>query len=359
MRPAMRILAGLGAGLGALAVLWTAFDLAISAGVFRTIYYTPLVSCEPVPSPPGPEDLVIDRTTGWVYISAADRRWTQAGGIYAMRFDAPEKGVLSLTAGLVEGLRPRGLSLWRDPEGAEKRLFVLSVPADGAPEVRVFRIDDTGPIPALTPLATLTSPLLRSPQDLAADGPLSAYVTNATGHGERSWFRGLEVLLRWDLADVILVSEDKARVVANGLTFANGIVLSGDGERLFVSETTDGHVRVYRRDKRTGDLSLNETMAVGPGPDNLDFDGEGRLWMAGHPDLMSYRGHVQDSEALSPSVVREVKLAPAEKINQRTRTVFADPGSRISGASVAARYDGRLLIGSVYASHLLICKETQ
>lgn len=75
------------------------------------------------------------------------------------------------------------------------------------------------------------------------------------------------------------------RVVAHGLSFANGIALSSDGRTLFVAET--GRYRIWAIDSRASDLDVQSGSAQArvlldnlPGyPDNLMRGREGRIWV--------------------------------------------------------------------------------
>jgi len=75
------------------------------------------------------------------------------------------------------------------------------------------------------------------------------------------------------------------RVVARGLSFANGIALSGDERTLFVAET--GRFRVWRIDAAADNLDVNQASTQAtvlfdnlPGyPDNLMRGLDGRIWL--------------------------------------------------------------------------------
>lgn len=77
----------------------------------------------------------------------------------------------------------------------------------------------------------------------------------------------------------------KTRIVAHGLSFANGIALSSDGHTLFVNET--GRYRIWRIDGRATDLDVKSGSAQAavlldnlPGyPDNLMRGRDGRIWV--------------------------------------------------------------------------------
>ena len=96
------------------------------------------------------------------------------------------------------------------------------------------------------------------------------------------------------------------RVVARGLSFANGVALSADEQTLFVAET--GRYRVWKIDVTAADLDVGRSSAQArvlfdnlPGyPDNLMRGLDGRIWlglsgprsadvdaMAGNPFLRS------------------------------------------------------------------------
>lgn len=77
----------------------------------------------------------------------------------------------------------------------------------------------------------------------------------------------------------------RTRIVAHGLSFANGIALSADGRALFVNET--GRYRVWKIDAEATDLDLSRPSAQArvlldnlPGyPDNLLRGLDGKIWL--------------------------------------------------------------------------------
>jgi sugar lactone lactonase YvrE len=85
---------------------------------------------------------------------------------------------------------------------------------------------------------------------------------------------------------VLAYRAGKVEVVADGLSFANGIVMSQDGSSLFVAET--GAYRVWRIDAASRKLDLHRGPRPGaevaldrlPGfPDNLMRGLDGRIWL--------------------------------------------------------------------------------
>lgn len=87
-----------------------------------------------------------------------------------------------------------------------------------------------------------------------------------------------------DIADgfIVMADGDGARIVADGLGFANECHVHPDGERLFVNETFSKRMSVFRIVGR-GDLRLAhriEDFGQGEFPDGLAFDAEGGVWVA-------------------------------------------------------------------------------
>ncbi|MCQ1571391.1 SMP-30/gluconolactonase/LRE family protein [Neorhizobium galegae] len=94
----------------------------------------------------------------------------------------------------------------------------------------------------------------------------------------------------------------QARIVAHGLSFANGIALSSDGLNLFVNET--GRYRIWTIDARANDIDVQSGSPQArilldnlPGyPDNLLRGRDGRIWVG----LFRPRNPAADSLAQRP-----------------------------------------------------------
>ena len=104
-------------------------------------------------------------------------------------------------------------------------------------------------------------------------------------------------------------------------------------------------------DFASGMLRPKGRIEVGSGVDNIDVDGDGRLWVAAHPKLLTFVRHVSDPKALAPSQVFRI-----DPTSRRVEEVYLELGSRLSGSSVAAFHDGRLLIGPVFDPRFLDCR---
>ena len=104
----------------------------------------------------------------------------------------------------------------------------------------------------------------------------------------------------------------RTRIVAHGLSFANGIALSSDGHTLFVNET--GRYRVWKIDGRASDLDVRSGSPQAkvllenlPGyPDNLMRGRDGRIWVG----LFSPRNPAADGLAQRPFLRKVILRLP-------------------------------------------------
>ncbi|KAI6094691.1 hypothetical protein EDD16DRAFT_1683384 [Pisolithus croceorrhizus] len=115
------------------------------------------------------------------------------------------------------------------------------------------------------------------------------------------------------------------KFAALGIAFANGVALSRDGLRLAVASSSMAKVHFYKRDPSTDDLTPDRDVIVPFGPDNVMYDDDDTLIVAGHPHFPSFVAVV------GTSLVPKCRAGPFLSAPlQRTRT-----GSRRTG------YDSR------------------
>jgi arylesterase/paraoxonase len=162
--------------LGVIIVAW-GVHLFWSAGQFKTIEPHFAGRCKQVTGAIGAEDIAIHPQTAIAYVSAYDRRAVLEGhaghgGIYAYDLNAVEPKPVNLTLDAGNDFRPHGISLFVHDDGYDV-LFVVNHEG-GKHSVKIYDIKDGG----LSHRSTLSDSLLVSPNDLAAVGPNSVYVTN-------------------------------------------------------------------------------------------------------------------------------------------------------------------------------------
>lgn len=107
---------------------------------------------------------------------------------------------------------------------------------------------------------------------------------NRPDNGEEELFRSVGVPVA-DGAVFYLSPEStgdkpRAREVAGGFLFANGLALSEDERTLYVAETMGNGVYRFRIDPANGRAWDKELALTVDHPDNLEFTSDGQLWIA-------------------------------------------------------------------------------
>jgi len=350
-------------GVAILLLLAYALYLAADAGEFRRVENLHPGDCRKIGGVPGAEDVTLHPHRDLALVSSFDRRAAMTGdvrpgGIYAWALDGSMDAPVNLAPDAGADFRPHGISLFVDVDG-RATLFVVNHPGESlfgdqpgesagpAHTVEVFDLEGLH----LVHRKTLTDESMISPNDIVAVDHERFYFTNDHGSAP-GWKRTLEDYLRLGWANVVYFDGSEYREVADGLTYANGINLSTDGLRLYVAEVTRGRVRDYRRDLHDGSLEELHRFDVGFGVDNIEVDPQtGDLLLGGHVKLLTFTRHAGDAQVLAPSQAARVELHPEPRIE----TLFLDDGQLISGASVATARDGKLLIGSVFEPHMVVC----
>ena len=331
--------------------------LAVSSvlGVFDPLVPHFAGSCTVVPGPPGPEDIAIDRQAGLAYLSSDDRRAYRhgtdlPGRIYRLDLSKPASAPQAL-AGTeqISPFHPHGISLFRTDRD-QVLLFVVNHTVPGQPRaghsVEIFAVSEDG----LRHLDTIANLLFRSPNDIAAVGPRQFYLTNDQGYLDGMGMR-LERFFGLANSDVVYFDGQVASVVLNELAFANGIQFDARTDRVLITETRADSLRIYRRTSADGSLSFDQAVEVGRGPDNIDIDEQGHIWIATHPNMVKLLAHASSPQALSPS--RVVRL---ESDGTGLEDVYVGSGEELSAASIAAVHNGEMLLGAVFESKLLRCR---
>lgn len=328
-----------------------------AAGQFTTLTAAMQVSadCKVLPSVPGPEDIVIDHERGIAFVAALDRRAILAGatevrgGIYAidLRGDPADWALRPVTPHVPAAFQPHGLGLYVSVSG-QRTLSVVNH-AGGIEKVELFDIARDG---VLSHQASVQDPLFVSLNDVQPVGPTSFYATNDHGTSSSFW-ASVHDLFGMARANLVYFDGASVRVVADGLSYANGVNVSPDGSQVYVAETGDMVLRIYDRDAASGDLSPLDYIALGTGVDNIDVNPDGTLLIGAHPKLLDFVAHAGDATEISPSQV--VRLVPREGGGGIGDTVYLNLGEELSGSSVAVSYGDRMLIAGVFDPKILVC----
>lgn len=208
----------------------------------------------------GPEHLAIG-PDGKLYAAVT------SGKILRMAPDGSQREVFASTGGRVLGFD-------FDANGrliaADAMKGLLSIAADGKVTVLTAQVEEGDPI-------------------RYADGVVVApggtiYFTDASTRFAPAQWGGtfeasvLDILEQSSTGRVLAYdpASGKTRVLASGLSFANGIALSGDGRTLYVNET--GRYRIWKIDAQSGRREILFDNLPGY-PDNLMRGRDGKIWV--------------------------------------------------------------------------------
>jgi sugar lactone lactonase YvrE len=280
----------------------------------------------------------------------------ESGRLLRLSADGKNREVFASTGGRVLGFDfdPAGRMIAADPMKG-----LLAIAADGRVTVLVDRTSAGDPVRYANSVA------------VAPDGTI--YFTDAsTRFAPAEWGGTYEAsvldILEQSASGRVLAydpTSGSTRVVARGLSFANGIALSADGRTLFVTET--GRYRIWKIDGRARDLDVQSGSPQAgilidnlPGyPDNLMRGRDGRLWVG----LFRPRNPAADGLAQKPFVRTILLRLPRSllPLGQPYGHVFAfdesgrvtedlqDPAGAYPGTTGATETADRLYIHSLHA----------
>lgn len=323
------------------------------AGEFKTVSPHFNGQCKPTFGVLSSEDITIHPQSGLAFISSDDRRpWSQGvkgkqGAIIGYDLKEKTRPPSNLTQAFSQEFHPHGIGLFAGPDGSS-RLFVVNHTQKGH-FVEIFDYEAG----RLIHRESISSPLMHSPNDVIPVGPRSFYITNDHGNASR-WGKTLEEYLQLSRSYVLYYNGMDFRKVAEGLSYANGINTSSDGKTVYVAATVGHTIHVYNRDVASGALSLKSTIDVNTGPDNIEMDERGNLWIGAHPKLLTFVKYSKDPSVPSPSQVLRVKTEKDGSV--KVEEVYLNSGSPMSGSSVAAVFGKTLLMGSVFDDRFLVCE---
>lgn len=322
-----------------------------AAGTFRRLEPHGPGACVRIEGIVGGEDLVWRGNGREILVSSTDR-WNPnvaQGGIFLVEPGAEDLRPRQVTPELDFVFQPHGISLWVEENTGQERLFVVNHASLTEHSIEVFDVAADG---QLAHVRTIVDEALISPNDVAAVGPEQFYVTN--DHGWRSTVaKVFEDFLRLPLGNVVYYDGSGFREVFGGTRIANGVNVSLDGARVYVTETTGRVLHSFARDAKTGALTLEETFFAGTGLDNIDVAPDGSLWVGAHPKLLQFLAHAANPQKRAPSqVLRFVHGADGRLAMEE---VYLDGGETISASATALARDGMLVIGPVFEAFLLRC----
>lgn len=331
-------------------------------GAFRPLEPHFAGSCTSLPLTASAEDMTVDRERGQVYVSYLDRQalvkgqGKNIGSVQGtiMRLDLNQSPLVLVDALLDKPahLRTHGLSLYIDPEG-KRSLFVINHPVNRGQEPELVEVFDELSPGQFTHRETFASPLFNSPNDVAAVGPRQFYVAN--DKVLKGGLAGALQQLGIGGSPLAYFDGTSARVVMDNIASAGGINVSPDGKTLYVSETSAQRVRALARNPENGAVTDLARIGVPTSPDNIDIAEDGSLWVTGHANTFKLIQHFING---APAPTQVLRVTPDTGNGTTMEEIYLNNGEQISTGSVAVTYGQKLLIGSITARQILICKRT-
>jgi len=318
------------------------------SGEFKKLIYMSNIEIIKKINITGSEDIVIDKENGIAFISSIDRRLYLKNkkiksAIYAC-FLNRDNCILNLTKDIDFDFKPHGISLFRDEEG---RLFIYVINhRDNVEYVEKFLYDAD----KLIHIKSFTGNLMISMNDLVVTDNDKFYFTN--DHKNRS---GLLRLLE----DYFILSESNACffngsesfIAADNINYANGINISLDGKKVYITSTLKKELRIYNRNIETNKLQFDRNIKLKTGVDNIDVDSNDNIWIGSHPKLLKLMSHSKDKNNKSPSQILKIYSN-----NYSVKNIYLNDGSEISGLSVGAVYNDIIVLGTIFDDTVYICR---
>jgi arylesterase/paraoxonase len=336
-----------------LALAWRVVDTIRHAGEFKTIKPHFNGSCQKIDGVVGAEDITIHPQTGIAFISSSDRRGIfrgapTTGAIYAYDLKADKPVPRNLTTNFRQPFQPHGISLFID-ENNQASLFVVNHRSAKDHVVEIFDYPDS----TLVHRESIRGEVMNSPNDVVAVGPRHFYATN--DHGNVSALgRTAEEYLQLARSYVLYYDGRDFKKVAHDIAYANGINVTPDGKTIYVAACVGLKINIYDRDIASGALAFKNEIPLGTGVDNIELDAAGNLWVAAHPQLITFTRHAKDPAKHSPSEI--LKISFGKNGDYKIEQIYLNNGEEISGSSVGAAFENKLLIGSVFENHFLVCE---
>ncbi|KAM4688224.1 serum paraoxonase/arylesterase 2-like [Discoglossus pictus] len=240
----------------------------------------------------------------------------------------------------LETFNPFGLSTYIDDKDGTVYIFVVNY-AHYKSSVEIFKFQDEDNV--LMHLKTIKHKLLSSVDDIKAVGPESFYATNFLYFTDFT-MKHIEMFLGLAWSNVVYYSPSEVKEVASGFNFANGINASPDKKYIYVADFLGHTVHVY---EKHADWSLSQikVLDLETMPDNLFVDqNTGDVWAGGHPN--GWNLFVYSTDRLPGSEV--VRVQDILSDNPIVTQVYANNGSVIQASSIAAVYEDKLLVGTVF-----------
>lgn len=294
---------------------------------------------------------------------------------------------------------PLGLEIYPSVAGESSNLFVVNH-ARAKTYIEQFVISPSSPTIA-TYVRTISSPYFVSPNSLALTSATSFYVTNDHLITRRLPYIGkvlplIETVLGLPFSFTSHVTLDpnpasptpilSHQFASYFIPFSNGISISPSGTKVAIASTSLNTILFFTRNTTTNALSRSGQVRLPFSPDNLHYDEDSALIVAGHPHFPTLVQVAGGKEEVAPSWVVSISTiglkgsssaeaaaalleydlaAPISASTKvpgtrgfETTTLFQSNGTGFSSSTTGFRdaSTGALYVTGLYEEGLLVCK---
>jgi len=362
-RPSSRfsVVTTVGALVAMGAVAWAA-RLLVDAGTFDRVWTNhPAMTCTVHKGLPGVEDIVRVPGTTKVFLTTHTRGLREgevfSSGLFS--YDVATPSVAPIAVPMPEGKRfaLHGVGYFADGFAAGTALtqpifsgflHLVNHSDEAADTIEQFRVEGD----KVTHLRSRTLPGIRTANSVAPIGEDAFYFT--TDFGSTSvLMQTFEKFLRIPRGAVYFSNGGETKQVASALQFGNGIVLSPNGQKLYVAEMLARRIRIYNIDHTTATLQESKSLFIDTAPDNLRLDDKGALYVAAHPRLLDLNAHSKAPwKARAPAQVLRLRDVEGDT---EMEEVLSDTGINLAAVSTALPIGNHLLMGTIYSDGLYDC----
>lgn len=308
-------------------------------------------SCEKISGTPGPEDISLDRDAGILYISSHERRIPNSeGALFTLDLKKDAKIPQKLETNYPQKFAPHGIHF--SIVNGIKKLYVISHPKLVGGEghtIEIFRLEKD----KLLHESTMKDPLLLSPNDLFVTGTGKIYVSNDVPAGSQ-FTQILHVVFRLNSSPISYYNGNKWVLLDEKTAFGNGILLRKENDKEYLYRSSHVYETVLKYEVNSDasgkpTLKTVKKIELSSGPDNLEEDENGNIYVAAHKSNLRFMGHAGNKEKTSPTQIFKIK--PDGTFDE----IYANDGNEISAASTGLRYKNKLYISQVFEPFLLSC----
>ncbi|GAA5983769.1 hypothetical protein JCM10908_005917 [Rhodotorula pacifica] len=360
-------------------------------GVRRPVHGYNNEDCFAVPGLEACEDAAwVDQKSGTAYLVCSDRvsrkHWVpatlhlnatelpQKSTDYIAVFDLASRMHHRLTLkGLPEeanGIWVHAIDLWRSPEDPnhltifvnshrppKDRKLALTQGADSVIEIfeTLVGTDEARYV------KTISSPHIRTPNNIAATGPRTFYVSNDHRY-KTHWTRQFEII-KATPSDIIYCDASGATanclVAAGNVIYPNGIA-KGPGNLIYQASTLAGLVRVWEA-QPDHTLKEKDVIKINRHFDNVHVGHDGAMYATALTHILEFKKGGADAgmSGVRPPVevyrISNNTLAHMSGVQYRSELIFADDGGTVMGSTSAAPYQDKLLLTGLYTEEIVIC----